>query len=344
MSIHQTFIDQAWHCEKLESPFMGRLMRLFSERLRHGNPVADRILDWDGDPSPYADSVPLRTAGALHALRLEGLALGDVYPPHEVDDDTLWSAVEDAMDHHAPRMLEWLTSAPQTNEVRRSAMVLPALALLNERYGRPVALFELGASGGLNLRVDRFRLAAEGCALGPQDSAVVLAPEWRGEPFDGSLPEVVSRQGVDLNPLDPANPDHKLRLLAYLWPDQPERIERTTAAIDIAQDNPAQLDAGDAGAWIEAALAHPMPGTMRVVFHTIAWQYFPEATKARAEAALLKAGAEATADAPFAHLSVEADGGEGAAMTLRTWPDGRTELLGRADFHGRWVDWSPTDI
>ncbi len=344
MSVRDAFADQVVHCESLGSPFMGQLMRLFSERLEAGDPVSDHILAWPGNPFSYADSVPLRVAGALHALRLDGLALGDVYPPNQVDDATLWDAVSDAMRTHSARVLRWLESAPQTNEVRRSAMIMPALALLHERYQCPVALYELGASGGLNLRPDQFRFETEAGALGPENSTVRLTPEWRGEPFSGALPEVVRRAGVDLNPLDPANPEHELRLLAYLWPDQVDRVARTQAAIDLARRTPAELAAGDAAGWLEQQLASHDPGAMAVVFHTIAWQYFPEATKTRAEAALQAAGARASSDAPFAHLSVEADGGKGAAIVLRTWPGERVEALGRADFHGRWVAWSPTEV
>jgi len=319
-------------------------MRLFSKRLKGGDPVSDHILNWPGDPSSYADSVPLRMAGALHALRLESLALKDVYPPHQVADETLWSAIAAAMDLHSERLLSWLESAPQTNEVRRSAMIMPALALLGDRYRCPVALYELGTSGGLNLRPDQFRMETDAGVLGPEDSEVRLSPEWRGEPVSGVLPEVVRRAGVDLNPLDPANPEHRLRLLAYLWPDQTDRIARTHAAIDLANRTPAELSAGDAAGWLERQLSERDEGVMRLVFHTIAWQYFPDAAKTRAEAALQKAGAQATSEAPFAHLSVEADGGKGAAIVLRTWPGARVEALGRADFHGRWVDWAPKEV
>ena len=38
---------------------------------------------------------------------------------------------------------------------------------------------------------------------------------------------------------------------------------------------------------------------------------------------------------------MEADGlSPGAALTLTLWPGGETIPLGRADFHGRWVDWT----
>ena len=39
---------------------------------------------------------------------------------------------------------------------------------------------------------------------------------------------------------------------------------------------------------------------------------------------------------------MEADGTrDGAALTLTLWPEGETHLLGRVDFHGRWLRWAP---
>ena len=77
-----------------------------------------------------------------------------------------------------------------------------------------------------------------------------------------------------------------------------------------------------------------------MVYHTIAWQYFPPETQARCRAALAAAGAQATSDAPLAHVGMEADGTKGsAALTVTLWPGDETRQLGRVDFHGRWIAW-----
>jgi hypothetical protein len=48
----------------------------------------------------------------------------------------------------------------------------------------------------------------------------------------------------------------------------------------------------------------------------------------------------AGATAPIARLSMEVDDSTpGAALTLTLWPGGEIIPLGRADFHGRWIDW-----
>lgn len=331
MNVREAFAFQGEACASLGSPFMGRLMPLIGDRLSRGA-VAERVLNWEGDPSPFGDSVPLRLAGALHALRIEGLALAEVYPPEDVDDGALWSAVDAALEDHAARILRWLDSAPQTNEVRRSAVLIPALTLVARDFpGQAVELLELGCSAGLNLRCDRFRLDLPEDGMGNEASQVRLAPEWRSAPAPGELPDVVARKGVDLNPLDPVA--DRLRLLAYLWPDQDDRIARTEAAIGIARDVPADIAAGDAGAWIERQLASPAPDRTRVVFHTVAWQYFPPETQDRALAAMEAAGG------PLVRFAMEADGGRAARLSLTRYPSGEVRELGRADFHGRWIEW-----
>jgi hypothetical protein len=334
--IRAIFRDQATACAALGSPFMERLMGLFADRLTPGTPVSDHLFNWPGDPSIHKDNAPLRLAGALHALKLRGRALGDVYPPLAVSDDALWTAVQHVIETHEDWVMAWLANPPQTNEVRRAAAIMPALAMIAARYRLPVELLELGASGGLNLRADLFHLATPSGGIGPRDSQVQLSPEWRGSPpKDLRLPHIVRRAGVDLAPLDPSRPENQLRLLSYLWADQQDRMERTRSAIEIATAFPVELAAEDAGTWLTRQLARPSDGLLRVVFHTVAWQYFPQETAQKASVAM------AAHDGPLVEFAMEADGGNGAALTLTTYPIDSVELLGRVDFHGRWIDWRP---
>lgn len=312
---------------------MEKLMLLAAGNLSRGNLVSDRLLDWPGDPSPGADSVPLRWAGALHALKLSGIALTDVYSPHHVGDDQLWLAVERAMEDHADAILAWLDDPPQTNEVRRAAALLPALALVHREFGMPIELLELGTSAGLNLRADLFRLDLPGGYLGAPDSRIRLRPDWTGPLPPLVLPPIVHRAGVDRSPLDPKRGRDRLRLLSYLWPDQPDRIERTQAAIELAMRVPADIASDDAGRWLERTLAKPSSGRLRVVFHTVAWQYFSAETRGRALAAFETVREEAV------QIAMEYDGGNGAAVTLTIWPQGDTREIARSDFHGRWIVW-----
>ncbi len=340
--VRNAFLQQAAACDALGSPFTARLCRLFAERLQPGQAVADRILGWQGDPAPSADSVSLRIAGTLHALVLEGKdsLLSVAYPPDQSDDDALWMAVAHAFETHADFILQRLTSAPQTNEVRRSGALLPGFLTLGQLFGKPVVLSEVGASAGLNLQWDRYRYRLGEADWGDPESPVMIAPEWRGNPAPDADLTVNARAGCDLNPIDASDPTQHLRMLSYIWADQADRLARTRAALDLAAQHELHIDKADAVDWLKVRLAKPLAGSTHVVFHTIAWQYLPKALQEEGEQLIAEAGARATANAPLARLQLEADGKpDGASLTLQIWPAGEKQEIGRADFHGRWVEW-----
>lgn len=341
-AVRAAFRRQAAFCAELGSPFTARLCTLVAERLAPGGPVADRVLGWPGDPSNRADALPLRLAGALHALvigaRDPGLAA--VYPPADAEADALWGAVAAALEAHPGFLLERLAGPPQTNEVQRSAALAPGYLTVAARAGLPLVCSEVGASAGLNLLWDRFGYAFGPARWGDPAAAVRLAPEWRGPPPPLPAARVVERAGCDRAPLDPADPATEPRLLSFVWADQTERMARLRAALALARAEGPRVARADAAEWIEARLAEPRPGRAHVIAHSIVWQYLPPGARDRAAAALAAAGARASGAAPLGWLRLEADGGgRGAALSLTLWPEGGTEVLGRADFHGRWVDW-----
>ncbi|MFM7335906.1 MAG: DUF2332 domain-containing protein, partial [Tabrizicola sp.] len=202
------------------------------------------------------------------------------------------------------------------------------------RFGLPLILSELGASTGLNLLWDHYALRIGNQTFGPPTPALTLTPDWTSPLPPDASPTILDRRGVDLNPLDPET--DRLRLLAYLWPDQPDRLARARTALDLAARLRPQIDRADAADWLETRLATPAPGALHLIYHTVAWQYFPPATQTRALAAMKAAGDHS----PIARVSMETDGqSPGASLTLTLWPGNETVPLGRADFHGRWVDW-----
>ncbi|MCQ0970757.1 DUF2332 family protein [Paracoccus sp. TK19116] len=330
MKPREAFADQARSCCELGSPLTARICeRLGAALSPEQGEVARRILNWPGDASSRGDSVPLRLAGALHGLVLDGsaTALADAYTKGDPDTKLL---VQTICDHEA-QILDWLDHPPQTNEVARSAAIIAAARFAVSHRSLPIEALELGASAGLNLNFARCTLL--------QDGAVSLRPDWRGDLPHGMF-TVTDARGVDLNPLDPQR--DALRLLAYCWADQADRLARLRAALQIARVHSPEVDRGDAADWLEAQLASPAPGRLRFVYHTVAWQYFPPKVQARCEAALNDAGRRAGPTAPLAHFAMEADGGRGASLHLRLW-DGQLRIwsLGRADFHGRWIEWHP---
>ena len=342
-AIRAAFRNQAEACAALGSPFTAALCAGLADRLDRTNAFGRRVLDWRcDDPGPSGDSVPLRACGALHALVLAGVApaLGRAYPPNvgAPDMGTVLAAIAANDDWLAA----FLDSPPQTNETARAGAIWPMLALVAGRTGLPIRLLEVGASAGLNLRLDGFRYDLGGVRSGPADGGVRIAPDWRGAAAPEFVPEIVARAGCDIAPVDPTDPAQALRLRAYCWPDQAERRARLEAAIELAARASVPVVAQDAVAFLRERLAEPVSGVLTVVFSTVAWQYLPAAARETGEAVIEEAGARATTDAPLAWVRMEADGATpGAGLTLRLWPhgQGRTERPGRADFHGRWVDW-----
>jgi hypothetical protein len=352
MSTHivEQFRLQAQGSPALGSPFIGTLCGLLAERLDRSSSFGSRILDWPGNP--HVDALALRSCGALHALARSGREpdLTAAYPPSPTDIEQLWSAIAAAIARHDGFLTAFLDSPPQTNEVARSALILGgALHLVVRIGGMPLALYEIGSSASLNLAFDRYRYhLGGGLSWGDPSAPLTIRSEWRGSlPSLDRAISVSSRQGCDRNPLDAANPADADRLMAYIWPDQAYRLERTEAALKLAAAEGRKAERIDAADWVEREFAKPhAPGTCRLLFHTIVFQYLPPEAQARIDAALARAAASATTDAPVAHFAFETDYNPdghnvGAPMTLRIWPGGETLNLGRGDYHGRWAEWAP---
>ena len=343
-AVRAAFAIQAGWCAKLGSPFTSRLCEAIGQNLDGATELGRRVLDWPGDPDAGHDSVPLRLCGGLHALvragRLPDLAA--FYPPNPiVEADRLWPAVRDALAEAEAELLPWLDLPPQTNEVARSAVLMSGLAVAAAVTGLPLALYELGASAGLNLLLDRYDVQLGPERFGNPGSPVRLAPEWEGPPPPAAPVRVVRRRGVDISPVNVAEASARERLLGFVWPDQAERLARLEAALVVALRDPPVVDWGDAADWIAERLPiEPERGVARVVMHSIAFQYFPPATQDGISAHLEKVGAAATADAPVAWLRYELDGDDNPpSLRLRLWPDGSDRLLARAHPHGSKVRW-----
>lgn len=344
--IQQCFERQALACELLGSPFTSRVCAVLAERLTAQSRFGARIAQWPG--SHLSDALALRAAGALNALARSGKcsALAAVYPPHEVIDETLWQGIAAAIITHDVFLHDYLDSPPQTNEVARSGSLLGGVLHIAAATSKPLDIYEIGASAGLNLGLDRYHYDLGGSLWGTKVEGVAITQEWTGPlpPLDAKL-EIWRRQGCDQNPLDPATDETRARLLSYCWPDQKARIERLQAAlVSMARSGPgiAKADAAD---WVEAHFsAAPKSGITRVLMHSIVWQYLPPDVKARIRSAIEAAGAAATPDAPVAWLSVEPDESAEhprpfADVSLTIWPGGETRVIGHADFHGRFTRW-----
>ncbi len=343
MNLTDAFRAQAASCGELGSPFMQQLLTVLADHWPSDTALGRKFAGFEGNIGPSGHSLPLRIAGGLHALVLTRVSpeLTALYPPKTASDAALAEAVLHALTTHEEFLLDWTSHPPQTNEVRRSAALIAGAHVALQHFDLPIHLSELGASGGLNLMWDQYALEIHGERFGQTMPAVLLTPDWEGGLPPNARPVIANRAGVDLNPLDPSRGDHLLRLTAYLWPDQPHRLTMTRAAASVSSVVPTKGDAID---WLGPRLAGAPQGRLHLIQHTVAWQYFPAKAQAHGRALIEAAGARASRNRPLAWLSMETDGDtsgkRGAALTLRLWPGDITLDLGRADFHGRWIDWT----
>jgi hypothetical protein len=200
-------------------------------------------------------------------------------------------------------------------------------------------LSEIGASAGLNLLWDHFHYQSSAFQWGDVLSPVILRPEWHGTIPNNISAQVIDRAGCDLMPIDPSNEHERSRLLSYIWPDQVDRMELINNALDMAATLKPAVEKIDAINWLKTRIVNQPAHTTHVIYHTIMWQYMSPQDQAQGEALITQAGKQATSTKPLAWLRLEADNdGPGAGLYLTMWPDGRQYCLGRADFHGRWVD------
>lgn len=353
-ALRRAFAEQARQCEGLGARFSMAVVSAVARRLGEGGAV-DRLLEpWSEASLDQIgrDAVPLRLLAGFHDLVLAGAApeLAAQYPGHggteEPDGDRLERGLSDAAATHFDHLARFMASPPQTNEAARSFCLFGGFLEVAARTGLPLRCLELGASAGLNQIWDRFRYElGEGRAWGDPASPVVLAGTWSGPapPLDAPV-RVAERAACDQAPVALADPVAARRLESYVWAEQAERLKRIRAAIALAQAEGVTVEAADAGDWTERH-ATPQPGAATVLYHSIFWQYPPKETQDRMAAAIARAGAAASAQAPFAWLRMEAVWDAGGVsvyeieVRLTLWPGGQERRLAVVHPHGAWVRW-----
>ena len=333
---------QAAFARKSASPVTALLCDALAAVLDRSTALGARVLDWPGEP--IRDALSLRVTGGLHALVRAGRApaLVPIFAGTVRDPAAIAAAVMETVAASDGELVGWLAGPPQTNEAGRSAVLMAGLLALATRFDVVFDLIEIGSSAGLNLLIDRYRFDLGGVAIGPGDAPLRFAPDWRGTPPPAPQVRIGSVRGVDVAPIDLADPAQAERLTAYVWPDQHDRLDRLARAIALALVHPPTLDRGDAADWVEARLAEPTrAGTGRVLMHSVVWQYLPPEGRARIETAMAAAGSRAAPDRPLGWLAYEGERNlDRHGLVLRCWPgDGMPRRLASAHPHGAWIEW-----
>jgi hypothetical protein len=320
------------------SPFYAAVLERLALDADRGGPAA-RVLD-DVVALGYAAAVPLRLLGGLHRGVLAGelptLAVHYPSPDSDGDADAAAAVILEVLAAPPDSVRASLRWDPQTNEVGRAAALAVGLGVITQITARPLRLLEIGASGGLNLRLDRYRFERAGVGFGDPAAAV----RFGDESYDGALPfadpvVIAERRGCDLNPIDASSPGGALTLTSYVWPDQRERLDRLRAALGIAADLPVPIDRARADDWVAERVA-PQQGVTTVMMHSIMWQYVPAAAQRRITAIVHARARVATDDAPLAWLRFEPRPDQLYPETrVRIWPHAPADrLVAASGYHG----------
>jgi hypothetical protein len=245
------------------------------------------------------------------------------------------------------------TRTTQTNEVGRCSVLMPALALIASEVG-PLGHVDVGASGGLNLLLDRYayRYRVDGSETtvgGP--SPVVLTADVRGDmPIPDDVPAIVAHCGVDRRPIDVTDPAEAQWLEACVWPDQTDRFRRLVAAIELAREHPPELLTGDAVAMLRPAIervgasAHPVVTNSWVLnYLTSAGRtaYLAELDAIGAQRALTWVYAEAPALIPELPNEPDPIDAHRTVLSMVRWRNGERTVthLATCHPHGFWIHW-----
>ncbi|WP_394769883.1 DUF2332 domain-containing protein [Lacisediminihabitans sp.] len=261
-----------------------------------------------------------------------------------------YAGFRDWLVHHWPSVAaETAHRSTQTNEARRCASLLPALAMIPG----PLALLEVGASAGLCLYPDRYSYRYDGGEpLHPSDgpSTVLLECATNGlVPVPTRLPEIAWRAGIDLAPLDVSDAGDTLWLQTLVWPEQHERRDRLRAAIAIARLDAPRLVRGDAIDALPALAAEAPAGATLVVVASAVLVYLPAPERMRFVETVRALGVdwvslEGVGGLPAVQAAIPADGGPPGRFVLAL----NERPLAWTGPHGQSLDWfageSPTAI
>jgi hypothetical protein len=288
-------------------------------------------------------------------------------------DSTVWPTFRAFVLDRADRVRHLVTTrTTQTNEVRRAALLFPAVARAAKEAGKgPIGLLEVGTSAGLLLGLDRYGYryqAADGEQLsaGPTKAPLVLnsvfslAPGAKRPGLPKSV-QVAAKVGLDRSPVDVTDEEQLAWLEACVWADQPERIRLLNLAASAQAKHRPEFVTGDLVDDLAAA-ADRIPAELPlVVFNSHVLPYVPAQRRADFVAAL----AELAATRPLWWISQEAyeaglnlvlpdradlaftgtrDKTPSGTLGLVRWTDGRPEAvaLARTAFHGERIVWLAT--
>ena len=290
-------------------------------------------------PADPSWDVPHRLLAAVRLLA----ARGEVADFEAAPDP--WAAFRSALVERGDWIATFVREQPvQTHVVQRCWVLLPLFLSIARVAQRPLALIELGASGGLNLLWDRYSYRYQAGTWGEERSVVSLEGEER-VPIPGDLLNVEvsirSRRGIDLSPVDVRSEDG-LRLLQAFRTDG-RYGALLTAAAEVSREEPPELIKGNYLELLPELLRHRDAGSLTVVFQTHSTVYLSVEERQGLREIIDAAGR----DGPLGWISTPTPEEHGERrgdypLEVAIWPDGARRIMARTDVTASWLVWQGT--
>jgi len=343
LKVCDNFDFQAKYADKMGSPFYSELLKQLGTLIERDSSIGRVFSSWPG--KPQADAVALRFVAALNYLVItdQDNDLAAIFPPSTAHTTQQREIIlREAIAHHQEFIIDYLRSPPQTNEVGRSMVLIGGFLEIAKRFGKDMDIFEVGASAGLNLFFDDYYYQCDDWSWGNPGSAVRFRPNWEGMPPSLGPIKVHNRRACDLSPVNVLS--QRDRLLSYVWPDQIERVQRITAAINHASSKAPAIDQQEAAQWLEKQFRSTPEERPRVFYHSIIWQYFSDEQKHQFSATMQKNGRAATTSTPVIWMRLEPPKStHHAELRCTIWPGEEELVLAQSGFHGEWIRWHAAD-
>jgi hypothetical protein len=309
----------------------------------------------------------LASAAVTFLVHAEPTPLSRYFPvagrPQPPLDDDFGGAAAAFVSARLPDLMAVCAShSYQMNEVARTTQIALGVAAVHQ--DGPIGLIDLGTGAGLALQLDRYRYEIDGQGTGPPGAGLTLACEARGDrqPPRPVLPPIARRAGIELNPVDLADPAARAWLEACS-PPEASALTRLDAAIEMSRESPPRIVAGNAVDALPGVLAS-MPSDLPVL---VTDSYLAVFLSAAGRAKLFTTLSEASRSRPVTWLSLNPlvplgpsgrDSVQGLAVPASVVADYQAHgvfavlgarsfdrgseggtLLARAHPSGLWVEW-----
>ena len=238
----------------------------------------------------------------------------------------------------------------------RAAFVLPAVAYVARLAGEPLSFIDIGCSAGLMTSFDRYSYDfGEDGRIGDRTDLTIGSFRFIGgmPAFLRHVPRINERVGIDLNPVDPTDPDERRWIDALCPPDMVEERNQLCAALDFRARTSLPVIKGDALLALPRLFAS-IPDPICVLASHCLYQWprdardaldmeFRKASDARS-LYRITIDHPAALGAPYAEPVFPANENEApiaheAVLTVYRDGDSSSTLLGRYDSFGRRGRW-----